>query len=102
YKYNTRLDTPFWRECREKTDLAVAERIVQYYQENGPSPLCQELLFDTFDQFKYAGYTALLVGMKVPFERTHAPTEAEWRTWNAKRQRFREAAMKALTVREAL
>jgi tryptophan halogenase len=102
YKYNTRLDTAFWRACRADTDLAGAERIVDYYKENGPSPLCQELLFDPFDQFKLAGYTALLIGMKVPFERTHTPTEAEQRTWNTKRQRFKEAATKALTVREAL
>src|SRR5688572_21853628 len=102
YKYNTRQGTPFWQACRADTDLAGAERIVNYYNENGPSPLCQELLFDPFDQFKLAGYTALLVGMKVPYERTHTPTEAEWRTWNAKRQRFKDAATKALTVREAL
>jgi tryptophan halogenase len=102
YKYNARVETAFWRECREKTELAGAERIVEHYRENGPTGLCQELLFDPFDQFKMAGYTALLVGMKVPYQRTHEPSKAEWRAWNARRGKFKDAAGKALTVREAL
>ncbi len=103
YKFNTRLDTPFWRACRADTDLgARAEAVVDYYRECGPSPLCQPTLFDEFDQFKMAGYATMLVGMEVPFERTHQPTNAELRTWAARRHRNREAALRAVPVREAL
>jgi hypothetical protein len=39
YTFNTGLDTPFWRECRDKCDLADAAEVVEYYQENGPAPI---------------------------------------------------------------
>ena len=37
YKFNTRLDTPFWRHCREHVALHGAEPVVDFYRENGPS-----------------------------------------------------------------
>ena len=44
YKFNRRLKTPFWKHCREKTDLGGAERIVDYFRENGPSILGSKLI----------------------------------------------------------
>jgi tryptophan 7-halogenase len=38
YKFNTRLDTPFWRHCREKTSLGDFEDFYQAYRRLGPSP----------------------------------------------------------------
>jgi tryptophan halogenase len=102
YKYNDRLDTPFWRACREETDLAGAEPIVEYYQENGPAPYWAEMLFDRNDQFGYAGYTALLLGQQVPFRKTHAPTPAELQIWERHCARNRAAAASAMSVRQAL
>jgi tryptophan halogenase len=102
YRYNTRLDTPFWRACRADVELGRAEPVIEYFQENGPSAMWDPTLFDEFDQFKSTGYTTLLVGMRVPYERTHVPSDAELRTWEGKRRCFREAALKAMTVREAL
>jgi tryptophan halogenase len=101
YKFNERLDTPFWRAARADTALGRAEPIVEYYRENGPSSLWQPTLFDEFDGFKMGGYASMLVGMRVPYKRTHAVTEAERRTWEAKRKRFKEAAQRAMGVREA-
>ncbi len=37
YRFNTRLDTPFWRHCRQATPLHGAARIVEFYEQNGPS-----------------------------------------------------------------
>jgi len=102
YRFNTRLDTPFWRACRADTELGRAAPVVAYYLENGPNSLWQPTLFDDFDQFKMAGYASMLVGMRVPYERTYAPGESERRTWEAKRRMFKEAALRAMTVREAL
>jgi hypothetical protein len=31
------MDTPFWRECREKCDIQGAAEVVEYYRENGLS-----------------------------------------------------------------
>ena len=36
YKFNTRLDTPFWRHCRAETDLAGGAPIAEFFKENGP------------------------------------------------------------------
>ena len=101
YKFNTRLDTPFWRECREKTDLAGAERVVEYYRQNGPSALHKVTLLDPHDQFQAGGYYTLLLGMKVPF-RQRSLDAAESRRWEAFRQHNRQIAQKALTAREAM
>lgn len=102
YKYNDRLDTPFWRACQEETDLAGAEPIVEYYQENGPAPYWSEMLFGQNDQFRYAGYTALLLGQRVPFRKPHVPTAAEMQIWQRHRARNRATAAAALTVRQTL
>jgi tryptophan halogenase len=102
YKFNTMLDTPFWRACRADTELGRAGPIVEYYMENGPSVACQSTLFEEFDQFKMAGYASLLVGMKAPYPRTHTFKDAELKNWEGKRRIFKEAALRAMTVREAL
>jgi tryptophan 7-halogenase len=102
YKFNTRLDTPFWRECREKTDLAGSAPIVEYFQENGPSSFWGPTLLDPLEPFKTGGYFTLLVGMQVPYRnrRRASPEEAQWfANW---RQRNRRVAQNAMTVREAL
>ena len=102
YKFNTRLDTPFWRECREKTDLSVGGPIVEHYQDNGPGGFWERTLFDPVDQFKMGGYAALLVGQKVPYRHAQRPTEREWRQWETLRQRYKQMAERALTIPETL
>jgi len=102
YKFNTRIDSPFWAHCQEKTDLAGARDIVEMYHENGPTPLWAPMLIDSANQFGLPGYFALLVGQKVPYRRTHAPGPDERNTWNAARQKFRDRAARGLTVEESL
>jgi tryptophan halogenase len=103
YKFNTRLDTPFWRECRERVDLTpMAEAYVENYKECGPSGFWDQLLLEPFDQFGTGGYLALLVGQKVPYRRGREPTEKEWALWEQWRSRNKELAMRAMNVREAL
>src|SRR5262249_58289961 len=36
YKFNTGMDTPFWRACRADCELGPAAEAVEYYPENGP------------------------------------------------------------------
>ena len=102
YKFNTRLDTPFWRACRETTDLASAAPLVEFYRENGPSGFWGQLQLEPFDQFGTAGYVALLVGQKVPYRAAYTPTEPERKAWAERCRKHREQAARALTVREAL
>ena len=71
YKFNTRIDTPFWRECREHCDLSTAAPLVEYYRENGPNTLWRGVLLESFDQFGPDGYLAMFVGQKVPYQNSY-------------------------------
>jgi tryptophan halogenase len=101
YKFNDRLDTSFWRECREKTDLAGAEEVVDHFRDNGPSPQWQKVLLDADDQFTMDGYLSLLVGQQVP-HRPYDPTPQERQAWQMLLQSNRALARQAFSVREAL
>jgi len=102
YKYNTRLDTPFWRACRADVDASGTADLVAYYQENGPSTLHRSTLLDPRDQFGMEGYLVMLVGQRVPYRRTHVPTAREWAIWERTRAASRALAARGLTVPEAL
>jgi tryptophan halogenase len=102
YKLNTRLDTPFWRACRADIDLAGAKDIVAFYQENGPSHHGRVMLLNQLDQFTIDGWLALLVGMRVPYERRFEPTETERAEWRRIGQLLKQQAQTAMTVKESL
>jgi tryptophan halogenase len=103
YRFNRRLDTPFWRHCREATDLAGAAELVEVYQENGPSIwLRLHSTIEKASQFGTNGYLALLIGQKVPYRRPYQPSADELKIWSAERQKNKSMALRALTVRETL
>ena len=102
YRFNTRLDTPFWRECREKTNLADAAEVVEYYQERGPSPLWHKLLLGRVDTFGMEGYLSILIGQAVPYRTRHHPTPAEEARLAQLRQGIRDMTAGAFSVRDAL
>lgn len=103
YKFNTRLDSPFWRHCREKTDLASATQVVEYFHENGPDGYWGYVLLDNIaDQFTVGGYLTMLVGMKVPYRRTWSPTPQDLAHFDANRKQHRQTALGGFTVRQML
>ena len=103
YKFNTRLDTPFWKHCREHTELAGGEPVVEYYRENGPDGTWgATLLNNPHDQFTISGYLTMLTGMRVPYRKTWQPTDRDRALFNQRRQQFREFALKAMPVRDVL
>jgi tryptophan halogenase len=77
YKFNTLLDTPFWRQCRQSVDLAGAEQAVEYYQQTGPALYWMNAALDLFDFATATGYLQLLVGQAVPFRSKAALTSAQ-------------------------
>ena len=44
YRYNSARDTPFWRTCREETNLGEVAGFVDFFRENGPSVLATNAL----------------------------------------------------------
>lgn len=102
YRFNTRASTPFWRACVEKTDLASAEPIVEFYQRSGPTPLPCMAMLDQFDLFGAEGYLSMLVGQAVPYHHTYVPTATEMQTVHAIRQAIAQQAAAGVTTEEAL
>jgi tryptophan 7-halogenase len=102
YKFNARLDTPFWRTARADTDLAGAEPFVDYYVENGPSAIWAKTLVGGEDVFGPEGFLAMMVGQRVPTKRPFTPSEREQQAWRAILAENRARAAGGLTVGEAL
>jgi tryptophan halogenase len=102
YKFNTRLDTPFWRHCREYVDLAGAEEVVEFYRENGPSPIWGKAILKPFDQFGMDGWLAMLVGQKVPHRNPYVPDDRELARWRQHVETNKASALRAVAVKEAL
>ena len=102
YRYNTRLDTPYWQHCRAATDLAGAEEVVEFYRRNGPSLLAGEILVDKFDQFGLSGYYAMLLGQRVPHDAPHEPSAAEQAAWAQRVSKMEQVARTGVPVAEAL
>ncbi|MES2570628.1 MAG: tryptophan 7-halogenase [Verrucomicrobiota bacterium] len=81
YKFNTRLDTPFWKTCQKEISLGGAEALVEFYRENGPSALGRSSHLSWNNPYGIEGYLALLIGQNVPYARRYLPDAEELRVW---------------------
>jgi tryptophan halogenase len=102
YKFNTRLDTPFWKHCREKTSLGDFENFHQAYRRLGPSPRTIEALPYKPNIYGIEGYLTMLVGMQVPYEPTHDVTENERQTWTRHQRAMRTKVAAGVDSKQAL
>lgn len=102
YRFNTKLDTPFWKMCQNETDVAGAAPILEFYKENGPTGFARHLLHGHSANFGIEGFLMMLVGNKVPYDAKYVPSDAEWRIWNQHRAQNMAVAQNGLSVKEAL
>jgi tryptophan halogenase len=104
YRFNSRIDSPFWRECQAKVQLHWAEKIVSFFKENGPSILGRRCLFMDTDLTDYGmeGYLAVLVGLCVPYSTSYTPSAQDLMNWSKIQQVARKKAAVGYTVAEAL
>jgi len=102
YRFNTRLDTAFWRTCRAEVDLGTAQPLVEFYRENGPISFARLTVLDASDIFQMEGHLVLLLGQKVPHHGKYQPAAAELEIWNNIRAKNRKMALAAFTIPEAL
>jgi tryptophan halogenase len=102
YKFNDRLDTPFWQECRAKADISAAAGPVEYYQENGPDGFFGSLVVGEHDPFAIGGWVNLLLGQRVPYKHHHHATDTEKQAFTNLRERHFQMAKTALTTEEIL
>ncbi|MFI5455215.1 MAG: tryptophan 7-halogenase [Isosphaerales bacterium] len=104
YRFNTRLDTPFWRACRADVDLCGASELVSYYQEEGPNEWGPNILPPTHSSL---GFTAdacftLLLGQRVPYRKPYEPSDDELRELATIRLENRALALNAFEPGRAL
>ena len=102
YRLNTRLDTPFWRHCREDTDITGLAPLLEFDEENGPTSLARHVLRRVENDFGIEGHLALLVGNRAPYRKRLPITPAERAAWNARRAQFAAQARIGLGVKESL
>ena len=102
YKLNTRLDTPFWRQCVNDTDVRDIEGLLEFYRQNGPTGFARHLLRGTGSNFGVEGFLVMLVGNKYPYIGRHEATAQEREIFNQRRAAFAAQAQGAMTVKESL
>ena len=102
YKFNTRLDTPFWRAARADTQLHGAQFLVDFYKENGSSVVAGAQLLHPSNSFGMDGYLALLVGQDVPHAKPYKPTPAEAKLWRDRCMTWAHEARRGMDVNQSL
>ena len=106
YKFNTRLDTPFWRDARENTDLSGFQHQVDMYEEVAPLSRRDGLIQDMLNRvspttFSLYGLDNIWLGMQKPTRR-RLPMDEPVERWQARYDAAQALADKALPVRRAL
>ena len=102
YKFNRKLDTPFWRACRQTTDLGTAGERVSLFSERGPLTEGNTLLpSDSTAGFFSQNYIydVLLCGMQVP-ARYFQPLESRQELYR-RQSYYRECAHWAISQPDA-
>ena len=97
YRFNTRLDTPFWRHCRHETPLGDAEAVAEFYRENGPSAIGSALL-ERNDPFGLDGFYAILCGQAAPHSRPYEAPASERVIWQQRIAGFGKIAEQGLDM----
>ena len=104
YRFNRRLDTPFWHACLNDVKLHRAQRYVDFYVENGPSLLGRSILFEDTDPREYGaeGFLAMLVGQCVPYRSAYKPSAEDRWKWSMIQNHIKTVVDSAYSVPEAL
>lgn len=85
YRFNTREETPFWKLCRNETSLGDYQGLYEFYRDEGPAPLIVHEVPYKPNIYGVEGFLTMLVGMKVPYQRRHQPSDHEWKLWDKHR-----------------
>jgi tryptophan halogenase len=103
YKLNTRLQTPFWRQAVNDTDVTTLAPLLEFYEQNGPTGFLRHVLRrDGGISFGVEGFLVILVGNRHPYKPRHQPTSAELQRLNDRRRDLELQARAGMTVAEAI
>lgn len=102
YRFNHKLDTPFWRDVRENVNISGMEEVLARYAREGPTDSVLRAAGSGLDPtFGPTGLATLLLGQKVPFS---AKLQANWPPdqWQARVAQMEARAQAGLTQAESL
>ena len=102
YKFNNRVDTPFWQAAQKDVNVDGCAAYFEYFQQVGPSYRNANTLLQGIDVFNDEGYLSLLVGMKVPYQHAYTPNNVEWKFWWQQQEQLKARAGRAMGVLQAL
>jgi tryptophan halogenase len=102
YRFNTRLDTPFWDACRNETPLGRAKPLVDFYMTHGPTSIHRHAMLPQTTIFGLEGYLALLVGQHVPYACKGPPSAQELSIVKQHRQHNGAIAENGCSIPECL
>lgn len=68
YKFNRKLDTPFWRDCRASVDVSGLEAMLERFRSEGPGIEGDGLPYYSIPDpvFNYLGVVTMLLGQQFP------------------------------------
>jgi len=102
YRFNSRLDTPFWKLCQNETSLGGLQPIVDFYKAHGPTSIHRHALVPQTSIFGLEGYLVLLVGQRVPYRIKAQPSAGEIESLQKHRRHFAAIGENGCTVPECL
>jgi len=105
YKFNTRLDTPFWRDARANVDVSGIQPLLDAFAEGAPLQLrdyytrgAVRATVRTF--YDLQSYDCILLGQKTPAR--WLPMREPVERWRARKAAAEALVRPALTQAEAL
>jgi tryptophan halogenase len=102
YRYNGRLDTPFWRAARAELDVSGMTDLLSRFRREGPWPGSRGSRFTSGDPaFGDSVPMTLLLGQRAPGVE-HARPNIDRTAWDAMVARARDVAAGALSHAESL
>ena len=100
YKLCTRADTPFWRACRERIDIAPLDGLIETFRREGVSLASASKAMPNDPAFGPNGLLTIVLGLDAIAHRpmTNVPREA----WRQRVEVQREFVTRCMPHREAL
>ncbi len=104
YKFNQRLDTPFWRAARADVDVSGLSAELARFSREGPYLAEGARTLPVADPaFHYSGLMMLLLGQRAPSPPiTRSRTSITEAAWRVRKDKERQVLSRALSHAEAL
>ncbi|MEM7355378.1 MAG: tryptophan halogenase family protein [Acidobacteriota bacterium] len=103
YRFNRRLDSPFWQHCTEAVDISAHGELIEAYRERGPlsyQPTIRQGFTYPDPLWGAEGIDAILLGQRVP-ARLPQP-ELDRREWQHRVELYRQQAQRGIRQADAL